>query len=291
MSGAIATQQGNCTTFKFQTPHCCKKDPVIVDLMPEALPQNRSEDCCRGGLLSPWAIDPSNSFSSLEMKVGNLAGNFPAYKPQNLTLMASGPGYTCGPVLVTDPTVPTVTSDIGGRRQNQHPGFSQPATIYSFNSTVLPTVGFGDEVALFWRIDFNTILLQADGDQPWSPPRHLSVKINVNAVIGPNYSSLALVARDWKGDLVFAYSQKAKTTFPLQAEAEAVRWAISLAAKLEAENVIIETDSKICHDAIHELILPPPWRIASILMDMQSLLEGKARGLITSFLNSFRKLK
>ena len=55
--------------------------------MPEALPQNRSEDCCRGGLLSPWAIDPSNSFSSFEMKVGNLAGNFPAYKPQNLTLM------------------------------------------------------------------------------------------------------------------------------------------------------------------------------------------------------------
>lgn len=84
--------------------------------MPEALPQNRSEDCCRGGLLSPWAIDPSNSFSSFEMKVGNLAGNFPAYKPQNLTLMAPGPGYTCGPVLDTDPTV---TSDIGGRRQNQ----------------------------------------------------------------------------------------------------------------------------------------------------------------------------
>lgn len=84
--------------------------------MPEALPQNRSEDCCRGGLLSPWAIDPTNSLSSFEMKVGNLAGNFPAYKPQNLTLMSPRPGYTCGPVLDTDPTV---TSDIGGRRQNQ----------------------------------------------------------------------------------------------------------------------------------------------------------------------------
>ena len=51
-----------------------------------------------------------------------------------------------------------------------------------------------------------------------------------------------------------------------------MRWALSLAAKLEAKNVIIETDSKICHDAILELILPPPWRIASILADMQSLL-------------------
>ena len=45
-----------------------------------------------------------------------------------------------------------------------------------------------------------------------------------------------------------------------------------MAIKLEAENVIIETDSKICHDAIHKLILPLPWTIASILADMQSLL-------------------
>ena len=87
-------------------------------------------------------------------------------------------------------------------------------------------------------------------------------------IIHPNYSSLALAARDWRGDLVFSCSQKAKTTFPLQAEAETMRWAIYLAA----ENVIIETDSKIYHDAIHELILPPPQRIASILADMQSLL-------------------
>ena len=60
--------------------------------------------------------------------------------------------------------------------------------------------------------------------QTWAPPRRLSVKINVDAAIGPFHSSIALVARDWRGDLVFACSKKAKTTFPLQAEAEAVRW-------------------------------------------------------------------
>ena len=48
--------------------------------------------------------------------------------------------------------------------------------------------------------------------------------------------------------------------------------ALSLAAKLETENVIIKPDSKICHDAIHELIFPQPWKIASILANMQSLL-------------------
>lgn len=115
-SGAFATQQGNCSSFKFQIPHSCKKDPMILDLIPEASPENRSEDCCRGGVLSAWAIDPSKSFSSFEIQVGNLEGNSTGYAPLNLTLMAPGPGYTCGPVVDTDPTV---SSDIGGRREVQ----------------------------------------------------------------------------------------------------------------------------------------------------------------------------
>ena len=56
--------------------------------------------------------------------------------------------------------------------------------------------------------------------------------------------------------MVFARSPKVKTTFPFQVEVEAIRWALSSAVELEFENVIIEKDSKICHDAIHELILP-----------------------------------
>ena len=32
--------------------------------------------------------------------------------------------------------------------------------------------------------------------QSWTPPRRLSIKINVDAAIGPFHSSLALVARD-----------------------------------------------------------------------------------------------
>lgn len=115
MSGAFATQQGNCSSFK-TIAHSCVKNPVILDLMPEALPENRSEDCCRGGLLSAWVINPSKSFSSFEITVGNLGANSSWFAPQNLTLMAPGPGYTCGQVLDTDPTVST---DIDIRRQVQ----------------------------------------------------------------------------------------------------------------------------------------------------------------------------
>ncbi|KAL2490641.1 COBRA-like protein 2 [Abeliophyllum distichum] len=116
MYGAFAVQQGNCSSFKFQVPHSCKKDPVIVDLMPDTMPQNRTDGCCNGGVLSAWAINPLMSYSSFEVTVGNLEQNSVGYKPLNLTLMAPGPGYTCGPVMDTDPTV---SSLIGGRRQEQ----------------------------------------------------------------------------------------------------------------------------------------------------------------------------
>ncbi|XP_065618736.1 uncharacterized protein LOC112008563 [Quercus suber] len=106
----------------------------------------------------------------------------------------------------------------------------------------------------------------------WSPPRRFSFKINVDAAIGPLFSSIAAVARDWRGRLVFACSQKVNTTFPLQAEAEAVRWALVLAAKLEAVSVFIESDSKICCDALVNPCQTSPWRIRSIVMEMQVLL-------------------
>ena len=106
---------GNCSSFKAQIPHSCKKDPVIADLtLDQAGPENMTEGCCRGGSLFPSFISPSNSFSSFEMQVGTLEGNNSARMPRDLTLMAPGPGYTCGPLSDVDPTV---SSDIGGRRQ------------------------------------------------------------------------------------------------------------------------------------------------------------------------------
>ncbi|KAF5951602.1 hypothetical protein HYC85_009546, partial [Camellia sinensis] len=116
MAGAIATQQGNCSSFKSQIPHTCRRDPLVVDLMPDAAPENKSGGCCHGGLVGAYAINPLKSFSFFEITVGNLESNTPGYKPLNLTLMAPGPGYTCGLLVDTNPTVWSV---IGGRREEQ----------------------------------------------------------------------------------------------------------------------------------------------------------------------------
>lgn len=116
MYGAFATQQGNCSNYKFQVPHSCKRSPVILDLTPEAASENRTDGCCRSGLLSAWTVDRSKSFSSFEIQVGGLDNWTTVHPPVNLTLLAPGPGYTCGPVSDTQPTV---SSDIGGKREVQ----------------------------------------------------------------------------------------------------------------------------------------------------------------------------
>ncbi|KAG9443017.1 hypothetical protein H6P81_018871 [Aristolochia fimbriata] len=116
MRGAIATQQGNCSAFKYQTLHSCRDDPVVVDLMPDAAPENRSEGCCRGGVLRAWAVRPTESSSSFEIAVGNLGASSTVYPPANLTLMAPDPGYTCSKFEDAPPTVNPV---VNGMREEQ----------------------------------------------------------------------------------------------------------------------------------------------------------------------------
>ncbi|KAL0561048.1 hypothetical protein IC582_001466 [Cucumis melo] len=116
MNGAFATEQGNCSLFKFDIPHSCEERPVILDLMPEASLGNRSEGCCRSGVLSAWAVDRSKSFSSFEISVGSKDEDGNELPPANITLMAPGPGYTCSPFLDSHPTVSSV---IDGKREVQ----------------------------------------------------------------------------------------------------------------------------------------------------------------------------
>ncbi|KAI9123828.1 hypothetical protein K1719_005128 [Acacia pycnantha] len=114
MKGAFAIDRGNCSTYKNPIPHSCMQDPTIVDFSSDVSEESRTENCCRGGLLSARAINPMNSLASFELKVGTLANDSLGHAPTSLTLMAPGPGYTCSPLLDTDPTT---IPDFGGQRQ------------------------------------------------------------------------------------------------------------------------------------------------------------------------------
>ncbi|XP_073139217.1 COBRA-like protein 4 [Henckelia pumila] len=117
MVGAQATEQGDCSKFKGNTPHCCKRTPTIVDLLPGVPYNQQIANCCKGGVVSSWGQDPSLSVSSFQVSVG-LSGtsNKTVKLPKNFTLLGPGPGYTCGPAKIVPSTV-FLTPD--GRRKTQ----------------------------------------------------------------------------------------------------------------------------------------------------------------------------
>lgn len=114
MKGAFAIDRGNCSAYTNPIPHSCMESPTIVDFDSDVSDESRSENCCHGGILSAWAINPLNSLSSFELKVGTLANDSLGHAPRSLTLMAPGLGYTCSPLLDTDPTI---IPDLEGQRQ------------------------------------------------------------------------------------------------------------------------------------------------------------------------------
>ena len=95
-----------------------------------------------------------------------------------------------------------------------------------------------------------TLKLNNRHNPRWSKPNQGCIKINCDAAIGNSHSVLAIVARDWRGNLLFAHSKKGHTNIPVQAEAEALRWVIRVAFHCNIQKLIIEGDSKVCIEAI-----------------------------------------
>ncbi|KAL5987897.1 COBRA-like protein 1 [Asimina triloba] len=106
MVGAQATEQGDCSKYKAAIPHCCKKDPTVVDLLPGTPYNMQIANCCRGGVINSWAQDPATAVSSFQLSVGAAGtSNKTVRVPQNFTLQAPGLGYTCGTARIVKPTI------------------------------------------------------------------------------------------------------------------------------------------------------------------------------------------
>ncbi|GKE92131.1 COBRA-like protein, partial [Tanacetum coccineum] len=104
-------------TVNFTPPHCCKKTPSIVDLLPGRPYNQQIANCCKGEVINSWAQEPNNYASSFQLSVGAVGTTNKTVKPpKNFTLLAPGPGYTCRPAVVGKPSK-FVTPD--GRRVTQ----------------------------------------------------------------------------------------------------------------------------------------------------------------------------
>jgi hypothetical protein len=88
-----------------------------VDLLPGTPYNMQIANCCKGGVLNSWAQDSANAVASFQVIVGQSGTSNKTVKlPQNFTLGAPGPGYTCGPTKAVEPTK-FISQD--GRRSTQ----------------------------------------------------------------------------------------------------------------------------------------------------------------------------
>ena len=106
MVGVHAIDQGDCSKFKGNVPHCCMRSPIVLDLLPGVPYNQQFSNCCKAGVMSAWGQDPTGSVSAFQVSVG-LAGtsNKTVKLPTNFTLLGPGPGYTCGPAKIVPSTV------------------------------------------------------------------------------------------------------------------------------------------------------------------------------------------
>ncbi|XP_062106459.1 protein COBRA-like [Humulus lupulus] len=103
--GSQTTEQGDCSKFKGNIPHCCKKSLTIVDLLPGTPYNQQIANCCKGGVLSSWMQDPANAVASFQLSVGSAGTSRKTVTlPKNFTLKAPGTAYTCGPAKIVEPT-------------------------------------------------------------------------------------------------------------------------------------------------------------------------------------------
>uniref|UniRef100_A0A2N9J6I4 Reverse transcriptase domain-containing protein n=1 Tax=Fagus sylvatica TaxID=28930 RepID=A0A2N9J6I4_FAGSY len=89
--------------------------------------------------------------------------------------------------------------------------------------------------------------------------------------VAMDFSCVVVVARDWRGELVFALSKKAKTIIPLQAEMEAIWWSVQLALSHGFSAVCFESDSSSCIEVLLKPAASIPWRIRRCVLDVLSL--------------------
>ncbi|EER99679.1 hypothetical protein BDA96_02G385800 [Sorghum bicolor] len=153
MVGAQATEQGDCSRFKANIPHCCKRTPTVVDLLPGVPYNQQIANCCRGGVISAYGQDPASAVAAFQVSVGQAGTTNRTVKvPKNFTLLGPGPGYTCGPGKIVPSTV-FLTPDRRRKTQalmtwnvtctySQHLASKYPSCCVSFssfyNDTIVP---------------------------------------------------------------------------------------------------------------------------------------------------------
>ena len=107
----------------------------------------------------------------------------------------------------------------------------------------------------------------------WCCPSQGMLKLNCDVAVGDLSSCIAIVVRDWRGKLVFAISKKVNTNIPVQAKANAILLAVHIALNFSFCNCIIESDCKVCIDAIRVGGKLIPWRLLNFVDSFKNVIS------------------
>lgn len=113
--GAQATNQGDCSQFRFGIPHCCKKCPFLVDLLRGVPRKPMFASCCKGGNLASMGQDSAATVSAFQLSAGRSGtSNYTVKPPKDFYLLGPGLVYTCSAATIIQPSFSF--SDDGWRR-------------------------------------------------------------------------------------------------------------------------------------------------------------------------------
>ena len=84
----------------------------------------------------------------------------------------------------------------------------------------------------------------------WIAPNVGTIKLNVDAAISKGKAVITVVARNHHGDLIKAWARQTKPLDPTLVEATAINWALEIALGDNFNYICIESDAKVCIDAL-----------------------------------------
>lgn len=105
----------------------------------------------------------------------------------------------------------------------------------------------------------------------WKPPLTNFIKLNVDATWKKQHSSIAVIAKDSKGDILGAWAKEQDMRDATSAKAAAIKWALELTQLHEFSYVMVERDAKVCIDALLGIEESTNWSILALCYDIKFL--------------------